>query len=45
MTAMEPAEPASPDVDVLIVGAGVTGIYQLWRAREDGFSAVVCLNR
>jgi cation diffusion facilitator CzcD-associated flavoprotein CzcO len=38
---MEPAEPASPDVDVLIVGAGVTGIYQLWRASEDGFSAVL----
>ncbi|MDZ7675456.1 MAG: NAD(P)/FAD-dependent oxidoreductase [Acidimicrobiales bacterium] len=27
-----------PDVDVLIVGAGVTGIYQLYRAREEGFS-------
>ncbi len=25
-------------VDVLIVGAGILGLYQLWRAREDGFS-------
>ncbi len=29
----------APDVDVLIVGAGITGIYQLYRAREAGFSA------
>src|SRR4051812_48984072 len=27
------------DVDVLVVGAGITGIYQLHRAREAGFSA------
>ena len=26
------------DVEVLVVGAGVTGIYQLHRAREEGFS-------
>ncbi len=26
------------DVDVLIVGAGITGIYQLYRARQAGFS-------
>jgi cation diffusion facilitator CzcD-associated flavoprotein CzcO len=26
------------DVDILIVGAGVTGIYQLYRAREAGYS-------
>ena len=25
------------DVDVLVVGAGITGIYQLYRAREAGF--------
>jgi len=37
--------PAAPvpdrgiDVDVLVVGAGITGIYQLFRAREAGFSA------
>ena len=27
------------DVDVLVVGAGITGIYQLYRAREAGFTA------
>jgi cation diffusion facilitator CzcD-associated flavoprotein CzcO len=32
------ASPA-PDVDILVVGAGITGIYQLHRARETGFSA------
>lgn len=30
-----------PDVDVLVVGAGITGIYQLYRAREAAFSAVL----
>ena len=29
------------DVDVLVVGAGITGIYQLYRAREAGFSALL----
>ncbi len=29
------------DVDVLIVGAGITGIYQLHRALEEGFSALL----
>jgi len=29
---------AGTDVDVLIVGAGVTGIYQLYLAREAGYS-------
>ena len=33
----EPARLAA-DVDVLVVGAGITGIYQLYRAREAGFS-------
>jgi cation diffusion facilitator CzcD-associated flavoprotein CzcO len=28
----------APDIDVLVVGAGITGIYQLYRAREAGFS-------
>ncbi|WP_433710308.1 flavin-containing monooxygenase [Nocardia sp. CA-084685] len=28
----------SDAVDVLVVGAGVTGIYQLYRAREEGFT-------
>ena len=27
------------DVDVLVVGAGIVGVYQLYRAREAGFSA------
>jgi cation diffusion facilitator CzcD-associated flavoprotein CzcO len=31
----------APDVDVLVVGAGVTGIYQLYRAREAGFSVAL----
>jgi cation diffusion facilitator CzcD-associated flavoprotein CzcO len=29
------------EVDVLVIGAGVTGIYQLYRALEAGFSAAV----
>ena len=29
------------DVDVLVVGAGVTGIYQLYLAREAGFSVLM----
>ncbi|MHA6845230.1 flavin-containing monooxygenase [Ralstonia syzygii] len=28
-------------VDMLIVGAGITGLYQLYRALEEGFSAVL----
>src|SRR2546429_7922422 len=31
-----PAQPES--IDVLVVGAGITGLYQLYRAREAGFS-------
>jgi cation diffusion facilitator CzcD-associated flavoprotein CzcO len=31
--------PSPPDVDVLVVGGGITGIYQLYRALEAGFSA------
>jgi cation diffusion facilitator CzcD-associated flavoprotein CzcO len=43
MTSPEPAPDQSSailalDVDVLVVGAGITGIYQLYRAREAGFS-------
>jgi cation diffusion facilitator CzcD-associated flavoprotein CzcO len=46
MTSPEPALGQSSsslvaDVDVLVVGAGITGIYQLYRAREAGFSAVL----
>src|SRR3954463_7736797 len=29
------------DVDVLVVGAGITGVYQLYRAREADFSALL----
>ncbi len=29
------------DVEILIIGAGITGIYQLYRAREAGFSALL----
>jgi cation diffusion facilitator CzcD-associated flavoprotein CzcO len=36
-----PPEVAGEDVDVLVVGAGITGIYQLHRAREAGFSVVL----
>jgi len=32
-------ERSETDVDVLVIGAGITGIYQLYRAREAGFSA------
>jgi cation diffusion facilitator CzcD-associated flavoprotein CzcO len=35
------ARPADSDVDVLVVGAGITGIYQLYRAREAGYSATL----
>ncbi|HUO48415.1 MAG TPA: NAD(P)/FAD-dependent oxidoreductase [Acidimicrobiales bacterium] len=44
MTPAQPAPaehrpPTGPDVEVLVVGAGITGIYQLYRALEAGFSA------
>jgi cation diffusion facilitator CzcD-associated flavoprotein CzcO len=29
------------DVDVLVVGAGITGIYQLYRARDAGFTVAL----
>ncbi|SEP05176.1 flavin-containing monooxygenase [Trujillonella endophytica] len=32
---------AGAPVDVLVIGAGVTGIYQLWRAREAGYSVTL----
>ena len=46
---MEPSASASPEhapvgpgeVDVLVVGAGITGIYQAYRAREAGFSVAL----
>src|SRR6187402_1754181 len=33
------SEPTGDTVDVLVIGAGITGIYQLHRALEEGFSA------
>jgi cation diffusion facilitator CzcD-associated flavoprotein CzcO len=46
MTSPEPALDQSPsrpaaEVDVLVIGAGITGIYQLYRARQEGFSALL----
>ncbi|MFM9565020.1 flavin-containing monooxygenase [Streptomyces turgidiscabies] len=32
------AENADSALDVLVIGAGVTGVYQLYRAREAGFT-------
>jgi cation diffusion facilitator CzcD-associated flavoprotein CzcO len=38
----EASDNQSPaEVDVLVVGAGITGIYQLYRARECGFSVLL----
>src|SRR5437763_9371650 len=37
----ERSRPPAADVDVLVVGAGITGIYQLYRAREAGFSVTL----
>jgi cation diffusion facilitator CzcD-associated flavoprotein CzcO len=33
--------PSELDVDVLVVGAGITGIYQMYCAREAGFSVAL----
>src|SRR4051812_4170054 len=43
MFSPEPDHPEHPerDVDVLVVGAGITGLYQLYRAREAGFSVTL----
>jgi cation diffusion facilitator CzcD-associated flavoprotein CzcO len=45
MTSPEPSEQSSNrlpvDVDVVVIGAGITGIYQLYRAREAGFSTLL----
>ncbi len=41
-TGADDARPSGDvDVEVLVIGAGVTGLYQLYRAREDGFSTVL----
>ena len=36
-----PASSVDAEVDVLVVGGGIVGIYELDRAREAGFSAVI----
>ena len=41
MTSPGGARSHDADVDVLVVGAGITGIYQLYRAREAGFSVLL----
>jgi cation diffusion facilitator CzcD-associated flavoprotein CzcO len=33
--------PSSDEVDVLVIGAGISGIYQLYKALEAGFTAVL----
>jgi cation diffusion facilitator CzcD-associated flavoprotein CzcO len=37
----QPPTEVAADVDVLVVGAGVTGIYQLFRSLEAGFSSAL----
>ncbi len=37
----QPSTRVAADVDVLVVGAGVTGIYQLFRSLEAGFSSLL----
>ena len=37
---MDRQEPVA-EVDLVVVGAGITGIYQLYRAREAGFSVLL----
>jgi cation diffusion facilitator CzcD-associated flavoprotein CzcO len=32
---------ATNDVDVVVVGAGLTGLYQLYRTRQDGYSVML----
>ena len=46
MTSPEPAQDQrsdrlAADVEVLVVGAGITGIYQLYRVLDAGFSALL----
>ena len=46
MTSPDPVHDQSSDrlaadIDVLVIGAGITGIYQLFRALESGFSALL----
>jgi cation diffusion facilitator CzcD-associated flavoprotein CzcO len=39
--ALEDSRVSDPDVDILIVGAGIVGLYQLYRAVEAGYSVRV----
>jgi cation diffusion facilitator CzcD-associated flavoprotein CzcO len=41
VAAEPPSRSVNVDVDLLVVGAGITGIYQLYRAREKGFSVLL----
>ncbi|MFT4563937.1 MAG: cation diffusion facilitator CzcD-associated flavoprotein CzcO [Gammaproteobacteria bacterium] len=40
-TTQVPSEQLSEDLDAVIIGAGVTGLYQLHRLRELGFNAQI----
>lgn len=40
-THTQPGDTEPSPVDVLVVGAGITGIYQLYRAREAGFDVAL----
>ena len=37
----EPATKAATDFDAIVIGAGVSGLYQLYRLRELGMTARV----
>src|SRR2546423_14631127 len=35
------SQSSAAEVDVVVVGSGITGVYQLYRAREAGFSVAL----
>jgi phytoene dehydrogenase-like protein len=39
--ARQPATKTAPDFDAIVIGAGVSGLYQLYRLRELGMRARV----
>ena len=39
--ARQPAKTTATDFDAIVIGAGVTGLYQLYRLRELGMTARV----
>src|SRR5262245_28834290 len=41
MTGADMASSVTPEFDAIVVGAGMAGLYQLYRLRQDGFSALV----